>query len=175
MIDARLVVAAQAGDQDAFRSLVDQLAQPLCRMAYRITGQAQDAEDAWQNALLRAWRHLPELRDPRMFRGWLTRVVINEAKSLVSQRSRAPLVTADLPDIAVESFTSPADWLTLQSCLRLLPPEQREVIVMRYWLDLPLQSIADTVRVPLSTVKTRLYRGMELLRDILEPAESRRD
>lgn len=167
VIDATLLQAAQLGDQDAFRRLVEPLGGQLYRVAFSVTGHAQDAEDARQNALIRAWQHLPDLREPHTFRGWLTRVVLNEAKTLVKKRASSPVAAEELPEVAVESLVNSADWLTLQSFLRLLPTEQREVIVMRFWLDLPLQQIADTVKVPLSTAKARLYRGMEALRDLL--------
>ena len=172
MTDQSLVQAARQGDQEAFRQLVQPLERSYCHIARSITGNSHDALDAWQNALLRAWGHIPRLRDPLRFRPWLATILLNESKTLVSKRGRAPLPMEELPEQA-EDVLDTASNLAVRECLRHLPLEQREAVVLRFWLDLSLQDIARATCVPLSTAKARLYRGIDALHDMLEDKEER--
>lgn len=167
MTDQVLVQAVRHGDQEAFRQLVLPLERRYCHIAFSITGNSHDALDAWQNALLRAWTHFPRLRDPLRFRSWLATILLNECKTLVSKRRRTALPLEELPEQA-EDVVDTASSLAVRECLRHLPLEQREAVVLRFWLDLSLQDIARATGVRLSAAKARLYRGIEALHDMLE-------
>lgn len=168
MSEFALVLAAQRGDKDAFRRLVEPLQKQLYYVGLSITEEPMDAEDAWQNAVLRAWLKLPKLREPDTFRGWLIRIVLNEAKTLVKKRARFPLPVEALPATSFDPAGGMDQWMVVQASLRQLSVEQREVVVLRFWLDLPLHSIAEILGIPLGTAKTRLYRAMDVLHAILD-------
>lgn len=159
--------SARKGNSDAFARLVAPQESRLYQLALGVTGNREDAEDVWQSALLRAWKSLRSLKDPQALRQWMSRIVINEARRVLSKRGPEPT-----SGIVLEGFVPATEDLEIRrlsvlSCLRQIEPEQREVIVLRFWMDLPLDHIAGIVEAPLSTVKSRLYRGLESLKAYL--------
>ena len=126
-----------------------------------------DAEDAWHNSLLRAWKGLHQLKEQDRFKAWLARIVLNEAKTLAAKRGKEPEPMAKVPDLADKEH-SVTDVLAVHSSLQKLEPEQREAVVLRFWLDLSLQEIADATSVPHRTAKTRLYKGMNILQSLMK-------
>jgi RNA polymerase sigma-70 factor (ECF subfamily) len=135
----------------------------------RNTDQAMDAV---QNALVRAWRDLPALRDPDRFDAWLYRLVIHACTDELRQarRHRFDVDIADLnsgPTVA-DGTTVVADRDELERAFSRLGPEERSVIVLHHYLDLPLPEVASTLQLPLGTVKSRLYRGLREMRAVLD-------
>jgi len=145
----------------------------LYQLALGITGNPEDAEDAWQNTLVRAWRGIRRLEDPEAFPTWLTKILLNEARRIAGRRKRHAAIfelkswyfSAPAADSPEASLTEESDILTT---IQGLKPEQKEVILLRYWLDLPLEEIAKITGVPINTAKTRLYRALERIRVFLE-------
>ncbi|HHY34504.1 MAG TPA: hypothetical protein GX510_02520 [Firmicutes bacterium] len=167
-MDSSDLECARRGDADAFARLVLPLEHKMYQLALGITGNREDAEDAWQNTLVKAWRSLAKLREPGAFATWLTRIVLNEAKRVCRSRERQYLIL----NLILRHFNSPdnfpPDCSDILACIQELKPEQKEVILLRYWLDMPFEDIADIVGVPLNTAKTRLYRALEQLRSLLQ-------
>ncbi len=181
------VRAAQKGDREAFARLVEPIEARLYQLALGITGNRQDAEDAWQNALLRAWKSIDRVKEPEAFRAWIAKIVVNECRRTlrsrvskgwfrqVSTSNGEPEDIHNLHGIAVDATLETAQDMTqdivhqmvVLSYLQSLPEEQREALVLRFWLDMPLQEVAQSTGVPLGTVKSRLYRGLEALRPLL--------
>jgi RNA polymerase sigma-70 factor (ECF subfamily) len=158
-----LVRAAQRGSEQALAELLQPLERKLYCMALGVVGNPHDAEDAWQNTVLKAWRQIRKLKNPALFRLWVTRILLNEANNILRQRARSPIPSAELPEGAapqpvIEQF------LGVQAHLQLIPEQQRQAVILRFWLDMPLDEIALTMDVPLSTAKTRLYQGIKSLR-----------
>jgi RNA polymerase sigma-70 factor (ECF subfamily) len=162
-----LVGRAQRGDHEAFVALVDASLARLDAAAWLILRDAELARDAVQDALVRAWRDLPGLRDPDRFGPWLHRLTVNACLDLARRRRRraievelTPLDHPPIPDAAAEV----ADREVLDRALARLAPEQRAVIVLRFFLGLSLPETAATLGVPIGTVKSRLHRSLAQMR-----------
>lgn len=159
-MDNVLFRLACRGDDEAFAQLVEPAETRLYQTALAITGNRADAEDAWQNTVLNALGGLRSLREPRYFQTWLTRILLNECKQILRTRARQPAPVLD----TVYRSEPEADHLDIQVALSQLPQEQREVIVLRFWLGLTLAEIAEMTAVPEGTAKTRLYQALKKLR-----------
>jgi RNA polymerase sigma-70 factor, ECF subfamily len=167
-----LVERARRGDHDAFAELAAAAISRLDATAWLMLRDHEQAMDAVQNALLRAWRDLPALRDPDRFDAWLNRLLANACIDLLrrDRRHRFDVVLTDTsPTPIVRDETAAiADRDELERGFRRLGPEERAVIVLHHYLDLPLPEVAATLGVPLGTAKTRLYRGLDRMRAALD-------
>jgi len=169
-VDRGLVEAAQRGDHDAFEALAIGAADRLFVIARLILRDAHLAEDAVQEALVHAWRDLPRLRDPERFDAWLRRLLVNACADQGRHRRRW---SAEIQIVRVEPATndatgSMADRDQLERGFRRLKPEQRTVVVLHFYVGLPVPEIAETLGIPSGTVKSRLHYATELLRAALE-------
>ena len=168
-----LVERARRGDHDAFAELAGAAISRLDSAAWLILRDPDQAKDAVQNALLRAWRDLPTLRDPDRFDAWLHRLLvrtcIDEARRLRRHRFDVELTDLHLAAEATAGLESTiADRDQLERGFLRLEPEMRAVIVLHHYLDLPLPSVADTLGIPLGTAKSRLHRALGLLRAAID-------
>ena len=172
-----LVSRAQAGDHEAFASLVRAALPRLIGTARLILRDQDRAQDAVQEALVLAWKHVRALRDPGAWDGWLYRLTVR-ACYRQARRHR----TRDLVELHVvpDQEPSTSDFsLTVAERDRLgreldrLPIDQRAVMVLHFYLDLPLTEAAEILGIPAGTAKSRLHRGLETLRVALasEPPE----
>ena len=162
-----LVERAKRGDHDAFEALAGPLVSRLDAAARLILRDQELAHDAVQDGFIRAWRNLPALRDPDRFDAWLRRLVVNSCLDITRRRRRraievelSPLDSAAGADIA----TLIADRDRLDGALRHLEPEWRAIVVLHYFLGMPLPEIAATLGIPLGTAKSRLHRSLGLMR-----------
>lgn len=167
-----LVVRARKGDHDAFAELAGAAISRLDAAAWLMIRDADRATDAVQNALVRAWRDLPALRDPDRFDAWLHRLLIHACIDEIRRvrRHRLDLDITDLSDPPAIADTSSAfaDRDQLERGFRRLGPDERAVIVLHHYLDLPLPQVASTLGIPLGTTKSRLYRGLREMRAALD-------
>jgi RNA polymerase sigma-70 factor (ECF subfamily) len=173
--DAAAIEAASAGDHAAFGALVERYQQAAFRAAYLIVRDAQEAEDVAQEAFVRAYRRLHTFRRDDPFRPWLLRIVQNQALNAVRSRTRrggllgrialfAPRA-ADPPDQRVAAADESSQVL---AAINELPPDDRIILHLRYFLDLPEREIAAAIGRPAGTVKSRLHRAGQRLRSIIE-------
>lgn len=165
-----IVEAAREGDHEAFEVLAAGSADRLYALARLILRDVDLAQDAVQETLIRSWRGLPALRDPERFDAWLHRLLVNCCTDLARSRQR---LTANVHVIDVDPRDPVdrdvvADRDQLERGFRRLRVEQRTVVVLRYYLGLSLVEVADTLSLPLGTVKSRLHYAMETLRAALE-------
>jgi RNA polymerase sigma-70 factor (ECF subfamily) len=171
-----LVMLAREGDHDAFTRLALSSIGRLNAVARLILHDTTIAEDAVQDALVEAWRNLRTLRDPDRFDAWLNRLLVRACQDAWRRRSRRALVELPLRPIDdspigdVQSRVALAD--ELERGLRRLTVDQRAVLVLTFYLDLPLADVAAATGVPVGTVKSRLNRSISALRASLE-ADSR--
>jgi RNA polymerase sigma-70 factor, ECF subfamily len=183
--DEELVARSIGGDNDSFNELILRWERPIYALAYRTIGREEDARDVCQETFLRAFRGLPGFRGQAKFSSWLYRIALNLCRDWVRREVRTPVVQApedvDLMDLAVQAEPSESieDLVARQDVTRaveramaLLPEEQRTAIVLKEYHGLTFQEIADLVGCPLSTVKTRLYQGLAVLRRELARAGS---
>ena len=125
------------------------------------------ARDAVQDGFLDAWRSLPGLRDPDRFEAWLHRLIFRSCIDILRRKGRRPseveLSPFDGPAVSdVASLIADRD--LLDTALRRLQPEQRAVVVLHYYLGLPLPAVAATLGIPVGTAKSRLHRSLALMR-----------
>jgi RNA polymerase sigma-70 factor (ECF subfamily) len=164
------VQLAMHGDHDAFAALVSGATNRLYALACLILRDADRAEDATQDALVRAWRELPRLRDADRFDAWLRRLVVNacydEARR-VRRRAEVSLVSVGERSV-VDSASAMAETDRVERAFRRLPLDQRTVLVLQHYLDLSHVEIAETLGIPLGTVKSRLRYGVAAMRAELD-------
>lgn len=182
-----LVVRCQAGDQAAFEELVERYAPRLRYFLRKVLGlerhggrslqgghggrSLQVAEDCLQDVWLDVFRGLPRLADPQAFRAWIYRIARDRAFGLLrkSGREPQPLGEIDVPDdSADESDFSPDDAARIHAALDDLPPEQREVLVLRFLEEMSYEEIARVTSQPLGTVRSRIHYGKRALKRGLE-------
>jgi RNA polymerase sigma-70 factor (ECF subfamily) len=177
-VQLELVEQARGGDHDAFAVLVRAATPRLYGAAKLILRDPDRAQDAVQEALVLAWRHVRALRDPGAWDAWLYRLTVRACTRLAQANRRRDLVElAAVPDrepaIANDFPAYLAERDRLGRELSLLPIDQRTVMVLHFYLDLPLTSVADILGVPVGTAKSRLNRGLATLRSAMatEPTE----
>ena len=175
--DEELVARSIGGDAESFNELILRWERPIYALAYRTIGREEDARDVCQETFLRAFRALPGFRGQAKFSSWLYRIALNLCRDWIRRERRAQVVQApenvDLVELAsaLEPSETVEDLVTRKDLARAveramasLPEEQRTAIVLKEYHDLTFQEIADLVGCPLSTVKTRLYQGLTVLR-----------
>ena len=171
-MDTDLVMRAQRGDEQAFASLAVAAGGRLHAVAHRILRDTGLAEDATQQALLTIWRDLPQLRDPARFDAWSYRLLVRACYA-EGRRTRkwAPnilrLLPADGPQSA-DALSSVVDRDQLERGFRRLSIDHRAVVVLHHYLDMPLDAVAETLGVPVGTVRSRLHHAMRGLRSALD-------
>ena len=155
------------GDTEAFGALAQSRLTRLVGAAALILRDADAAEDAVQEALVRAWRDLPRLRDADRFDGWLRRIVVHSCSDQLRAMSRRE--HEQLPDLAGAPVDPAFDERDdLMAALSRLSDEHRTVVVLRYYLGLSQPEIADALGTRLGTVKSRLNRALSYLRAELD-------
>jgi RNA polymerase sigma factor (sigma-70 family) len=165
-----VIEEARHGDTGAFETLAGSVIDRLYGAAVLILHDRTMAEDAVQETLIRAWRDLPRLRDPERIEPWLHRVLLHACLDL-ARRERPLASQADVPVWAGDGLsleTDVADRDAVRRGLRRLPPGQRGVLVLRYFLDLSVPQIADALRVPLGTAKSRLHHAQQAMRAAMD-------
>jgi RNA polymerase sigma-70 factor (ECF subfamily) len=179
--DEELVARSMAGDSESFNQLVLRWERPIYALAYRVIGRDEDARDVCQETFLRAFRALPAFKGEAKFSSWLYRIALNLCRDWVRRRMRTPVVeTPEGVDVVTlageqEPVESIEDLVArremsrvVAEAMRRLPDEQRTAIILKEYHGLTFQEIADVQGCPLSTVKTRLYQGLSVLRRHLQ-------
>jgi len=140
------------------------------RLAGLILGDAREAEDAVSEAIERAWERGEQLRDPTGFQAWFDRILVNECRDRLRRRSKIRFIelAASAGATSVDPFRHVLEQDELLRVVAALPDEERLPIVLRYWADLSLRTIAERLSWPLGTVKSRLHRALGRLREALE-------
>jgi RNA polymerase sigma-70 factor (ECF subfamily) len=165
----QLVDRAQAGDHDAFSVLVRASFPRLYGVANLILRDPDRAQDAVQEALVLAWRHIGALRDADAWDAWLHRLTVRACYRWARQVRRRNLVELHVvpdpePEPAGDFSLSVAERDLIGRELGRLPIDQRAVMVLHFYLDLPLTEAAEILDIPVGTVKSRLNRGLGALR-----------
>ena len=167
--EATWVEQARAGDRGAFSSLVESYRVPVYNLAYRMLGNASEAEDAAQEAFIRAYTRLHTYDPSRRFSSWLLAIASHYCIDVLRKRRIQTLPLDELPpsaELAMPRATQPEqvvvrrqDSRAVQALLNVLAPDYRTPVILRYWYDMSYQEIADTMGVTESTIKTRLHRA----------------
>jgi len=178
--DEDLVAAFQSGDIAAFDQLVHRWDRKIQGVIHRLVGNHDEARDLTQEAFLKAYRALGAFKREARFSSWLYQIAINSTRDRLRRRRRRSYLSLDevepgseasLRDRAPSAFdlVESSDLARLVAgAVAALPAEQREVVILKEYEGLTFPEIAEALDVPLSTVKTRLYRGLGQLRVRLE-------
>jgi RNA polymerase sigma-70 factor (ECF subfamily) len=176
--DAELVIAALAGNTQAFDVLVTRYRRAMLTVAQRIVRNPTDAEDVVQDAFLRAFEALPQLSDLNRFGSWLHSITRNRALRYSTSQNRYQPQEDMEPYLNRNADTSAEDpariverELTQQAirdAIQELPTDYQVVIELFYWAEMPQKRMAEFLSLPLTTVKWRLHKAKELLKTILE-------
>ena len=158
----QVLVRAVEGDPDAFSRLIEPLLDQAYRLAAVMLADRSSAEDAVQEASIKAWRKVRQLRgDVDSLRPWFLSIVANECRMARRTRWWSVIKLADVASPAPDAQVSHTD---LRAALLRLPPDERLPLVLHFYLDLPLEELAKTLRVSPAAAKSRVYRAARRLR-----------
>jgi RNA polymerase sigma-70 factor, ECF subfamily len=179
--DDHLIARTLAGESDAFGLLVKRWERPIYGLTFRMLGRDEDARDACQEAFIAAFRNLGKFRGEAKFSSWIYRIALNACHSRLRDRQGVTFSIdeedesgrrTELADMATESLLDRVsrDERTeiVRRALQSLPPEMRQVIVMKEYEEMTFAEIAEVLKIPVSTVKSRLYTGLQQMRAKLE-------
>jgi RNA polymerase sigma-70 factor (ECF subfamily) len=186
LTDLAAVARARSGDTDAFRTLVDRHSRSLFRLAYRMTGNQQDAEDVVQESFLRAYKQLAKFDERASFGTWLYRIAMNCSLDLVRARKRrnenAPPADVEIDD-PILSLPSPdpdpgrlalsgevRDRVT--DAMNLLSPSERTAFVLRHFEGMCIEDVSRVLGCQPGAAKHSVFRAVQKLRRALEPLAS---
>ncbi|MDR0703757.1 MAG: RNA polymerase sigma factor [Planctomycetaceae bacterium] len=161
--DELLVLRWQNGDAAAMSELVDRWHARLFRHVRRLTDSHDDATEVMQETWLAMIRSVPKLDDPAKFPAWAYRIASNKAVDFVRKKLRYRTVPLDEPDEIVAKSSTPKH-NDLTDLLNGLSVEHRSVVSLRYGEELPLETIAGMLNIPLGTVKSRLHYALDFLK-----------
>jgi RNA polymerase sigma-70 factor, ECF subfamily len=171
-VDQRsLVERAQRGDHDAFAVLAREAVARLDAAARLILRDRELARDAVQETLIGAWRNLPGLRDPHRFEAWLHRLLVRACVDGLRRRRSRPIEIEMPPNLrlSMPDFAQGiAQRELVDEALRRLDPAWRALVVLHFYLGLPLPEAAAVLGIPLGTAKSRLHRSLGVMRSALE-------
>ena len=152
-------------DRQTYTEAVERNSQRVFLLALSFTRQRQDAEDVMQTVFLKLWRHPIAFADDTHMDKWLTKVTVNESRSLLRARARAPLSIEELESLGAAAAL-PEDQALITAVMQL-PEPLRAVIHLHYYEDLPVKEIAELIHLSQASVKMRLVRGRKRLRSLL--------
>ena len=176
---AALVASAGAGDARSFRRLMAAYQEAFYGVARRFTGSHEDASDVLQDAFLKIYQNLAGLERPEAFFPWARRILVNTALDSLRRRRRVSAVESDMPEALwereVESDVEPPDrrveerefFGKLERALKVLPPRQREVVLLHDVEGMTTEEISTQLSIPRATVRSNLFYAREKLRRML--------
>ena len=176
--DSRLIAAAIAGEQDAYRALMKKYHDPICNLLYRMIREKDEVEDLAQEAFIKAFQSLASFNEEYAFSTWLFKIATNNCIDYIRKRKLQtfsidkPIESKDgeysfeIPDSTYEpdrDLIAGQRARLLEEAIRSLPPKYRTVIVMRHSEEKDYQQIAKELRLPIGTVKAHIFRAREML------------
>ncbi|WP_130615108.1 RNA polymerase sigma factor SigW [Cohnella abietis] len=182
-LETRLVRLALRGDQRSFAEIVEMYKDKLYHLAYRMTGNRQEAEDVVQEAFLRVYKNLDRYDENQKFSTWIYRITTNLCIDRLRKRKAIYSLDAESSDhegldgyamLPSDDRTPETEMLQsetqkiIHEAIATLPVKYKSVMILRYLQDLSLQEISEVLELPVTTVKTRVHRGREFLRKKLE-------
>jgi RNA polymerase sigma-70 factor (ECF subfamily) len=179
LTDGQVVARVIAGDVDAYALRVARYRDRLGRYAFHMLGSREDAEEALQDAFVRAYRSLARCDDPEKFGAWLFRILLNRCRTSGARGSRRrQTFVSDEVALLEASVEHPAEqraWREeIELALRQLRPDQREAFLMKYVEDLSYEEMSQVTGVGVSALKMRVLRACDRLRELLSEVHSER-
>jgi RNA polymerase sigma-70 factor (ECF subfamily) len=172
--DRDLIKKARRGHVEAYNLLVSRWEKRIYNYILRLVGSREDAQDSTQDTFLKAYQSLGRLEDEGRFAPWLFRIAHNEAYSLLRKRRPEGEMPAEIADGAERPRMFPVELrLAVEGALGRLSREQREAVVLKIYQGFKFEEMAQVLDCPVSTVKSRLYTALELLKASLAPVDAR--
>ncbi|KIL37998.1 RNA polymerase subunit sigma-24 [Gordoniibacillus kamchatkensis] len=186
-VETRLAKLARAGDRDAFEELVQLYKDKIYHLAYRMLGNRQEAEDAVQETFLRVYMNLERYDEQQKFSTWIFRIGTNLCIDRLRKKKPNYSLDAELPEgeggdwysMLPSEDATPEDRVIVSETQRqihraieTMPDKYKSVVILKYLQDMSLQEIGEVLDMPVTTVKTRVHRGREFLRQQLEKLDS---
>lgn len=168
MEEKKLVHKAQKGDKDAFSALVKKYEVSLYRISYSILRSNNDCMDATQGAILKAYESISRLKKLESFKSWFIQILVNECYGILRQRKKVVMLDKEKTISYEETHYHN---LEIYQIINELEEEFRIVILLFYYEDLPIKTIAEITDVSINTVKTRLHRGRLKLKELFQEVE----
>lgn len=176
MVAPELVRAAQSGDREALLTLLREIETHVYRTAFYMLGNEQDAMDASQEALIRIYTKIQSYEEKALFKTWVQRIVTNIC--IDKFRKNKPTVSIEEHEMTFEAAGNVEDEVlsadlskAIREAIDLLPEHHRSVVVLRYLHDFSYNEIADSLNLPLNTVKSYLFRARQQLQSLLRHYE----
>jgi len=168
--DRDLIAKARRGHVDAYNVLVSRWEKRVFNYLLRLVGHREDALDLSQDVFLKAYQNLRKLDEPAKFPGWLFRIAHNEAYSLLRKNRPEGELAAEPRIGEASSRMFPVELnLAVQSALGRLSDDQREAVLLKVYQGFKFEEMAEILACPVSTVKSRLYTALDLLKQTLAP------
>ena len=172
--DRDLIAQARRGHVEAYNVLITRWEKRVFNYLYRLVGQREDALDLSQDVFLKAYQNLKKLDDSAKFAGWLFRIAHNEAYSLLRKNRPETEIVAELKTSEASDRLYPVELnLTVARALERLSPDQREAVLLKVYQGFKFEEMAEILGCPVSTIKSRLYTALDLLKQTLAPADIR--
>ncbi|MDQ6876139.1 MAG: RNA polymerase sigma factor [Candidatus Dormibacteraeota bacterium] len=168
--DSDLIAEARGGNTAAFEELLSSAIAPGARLAYGMLQDRDAAEDAVQEAALKAWRRLGNVRPGAAFRPWFLGIVVNQVRSIRRTAWWSVLRLEGAPGLGTSAEIDPRGADFRRALLRV-PPGQRAAILLHFYLDLPLDEVASVLGISVAGVKSRINRGLKRMRPALRGYE----
>jgi RNA polymerase sigma-70 factor (ECF subfamily) len=174
--DRDLIAKARRGDVEAYNLLVSRWEKRVFNYLLRLVSNREDAMDLSQETLLKAYQNLPKLDDPGRFPGWLFRIAHNEAFSLLRRRRPEGELAREpsAPESAGRLLPIELS-LAVQTALGRLSEDQREAVLLKVYQGFKFEEMAEILDCPVSTVKSRVYTALDLLKATLAPVLLRQE
>ena len=170
--DRDLIAKARRGNVDAYNVLVSRWEKRVFNYLLRLVGHREDALDLSQDVFLKAYQNLKKLEDPARFAGWLFRIAHNEAYSLLRKNRPEGELAVEPKSGESTGRMFPIELsLAVQSALTRLSDDQREAVLLKVYQGFKFEEMAEILACPVSTVKSRLYTALDLLKQTLAPVK----
>ena len=159
------IIKAKSGDNEAFLELINENKLNIYRVARGILSNEHDIEDAIQNTIIKAYEKINTLKKNEFFRTWLVRILINECNEIIRKNKRIVSINESNHE---EKYNDYYENIDLTNAINLLSEELRVTTVLFYFEDMSIKDIALTLNIPDGTVRSRLSRARERLREVME-------
>lgn len=165
----QLVKKAQKGNEQSFLTLFNEYETAVYRTAYIYVKNESDALDIVQETAYRSFKAIKNLNEPKLFKTWLIRITINCSLNLIKKQNNDISLSQEYIHMIAEENENDIDLvITIQDLIDQLNEEEKSIIVLRYYQGLTIKEVAETLKIPLGTAKTILYRALRKLRNELK-------
>ena len=172
-MDEKLIKKAIKGNFNAYSIIVNNLKNDGYKLAYTILKNEHDSIDAYLQAVEKGLKNIGNLKEPKYFKTWFLKIVINEAKNIISKNSKITYLE-EIKEQEYENLNNKEKKLDLENCLKKVEPQVQEMIRLKYYMGYKLDEIANILDLPVGTVKGKMYSALKIMRkDLGDTYENR--